>query len=71
DVAEMHAAIREKLGQLMGQGSDAVRILYGGSMNGGNAAELLGIANVDGGLVGGASLTAEKFGPIIEAAAVV
>ncbi|OAO04717.1 triose-phosphate isomerase [Sphingomonadales bacterium EhC05] len=68
DVAEMHAAIRTKLAELMGQGSDAVRILYGGSMNGGNAAELLAVPNVDGGLVGGASLTAGKFGPIIEAA---
>lgn len=69
DVEEMHAAIRHKLAELMGQGSDAVRILYGGSMNGNNAAELLAVPNVDGGLVGGASLTAEKFGPIIEAAA--
>lgn len=69
DVEEMHAAIRNKLGTLMGDGADAVRILYGGSMNGGNASELLAVANVDGGLVGGASLTAEKFGPIIEAAA--
>ncbi len=69
DVEEMHAAIRNKLGKLMGEGADAVRILYGGSMNGGNAAELLAVPNVDGGLVGGASLTAEKFGPIIEAAA--
>ena len=69
DVAQMHAAIREKLAELMGRGSDDVRILYGGSMNGNNAAELLAIANVDGGLVGGASLTAAKFGPIIEAAA--
>ncbi|VAV88414.1 Triosephosphate isomerase [hydrothermal vent metagenome] len=68
DVEEMHAAIRSKLGELMGEGSDAVRILYGGSMNGGNAGELLAVPNVDGGLVGGASLTAEKFGPIIEAA---
>lgn len=69
DVEEMHAAIRNKLGKLMGDGADAVRILYGGSMNGGNASELLAVSNVDGGLVGGASLTAEKFGPIIEAAA--
>lgn len=69
DVEEMHAAIRNKLGELMSDGADAVRILYGGSMNGGNAAELLAVPNVDGGLVGGASLTAEKFGPIIEAAA--
>lgn len=68
DVAEMHAAIRAKLAELMGQGSDAVRILYGGSMNGSNAVELLAVPNVDGGLVGGASLTAAKFGPIIQAA---
>ena len=40
-------------------------------MNGGNAAELLSVPNVDGGLVGGASLTAEKFGPIIKAAAAI
>ena len=69
DVEEMHGAIRMKLGDLMNQGSDSIRIQYGGSMNGGNAAELLAVPNVDGGLVGGASLTAEKFGPIIEAAA--
>lgn len=69
DVEEMHAAIRNKLGKLMGDGADNVRILYGGSMNGGNAAELLAVPNVDGGLVGGASLSAEKFGPIIVAAA--
>lgn len=69
DVKEMHAAIRGALIELMGDGADAVRILYGGSMNGGNAAILLSVPNVDGGLVGGASLTAEKFGPIIEAAA--
>jgi triosephosphate isomerase len=37
-------------------------------MNGGNAADLLAIPDVDGGLVGGASLTAEKFAPIIQAA---
>ncbi len=69
DVAEMHAAIRNKLAELMDGGSEQVRILYGGSMNGGNASELLAVPNVDGGLVGGASLSAEKFGPIIEAAA--
>lgn len=69
DVEEMHGEIRRKLGELVGEGSDSVRILYGGSMNGDNAAELLAVANVDGGLVGGASLTAAKFGPIIAAAA--
>jgi triosephosphate isomerase len=45
-----------------------MRVLYGGSMNGANAAELLAIPDVDGGLIGGASLTAAKFAPIIEAA---
>lgn len=69
DVAAMHAAIRGKLEQQVGDEAGYMRILYGGSMNGDNAAELLGVANVDGGLVGGASLTAEKFVPIIEAAA--
>ncbi|WP_420605307.1 triose-phosphate isomerase [Novosphingopyxis sp.] len=69
DVAEMHGAIRTKLRELIGKEADAIRILYGGSMNGGNAAQLLAIPDVDGGLVGGASLSAEKFVPIIEAAA--
>ena len=41
----------------MGEGGTAVRILYGGSMNGSNAAELLAVPNVDGGLVGGAFAT--------------
>ncbi|MCL4112925.1 UNVERIFIED_CONTAM: hypothetical protein GTU68_045060 [Idotea baltica] len=47
----------------------ATRILYGGSVKPDNAAELIGQANVDGALVGGASLKAELFLPIIEAAA--
>ena len=51
-VEEMHSVIRSKLGELMQQGADAVRFLYSGSMNGGNAAELLAVPNVDGGLVG-------------------
>ncbi len=61
DVAEMHAAIRAVVGP-------DVRILYGGSVKPSNAAELLHVANVDGALVGGASLTAADFVPIIEAA---
>jgi triosephosphate isomerase (TIM) len=44
-------------------------MLYGGSMNGDNAAMLLAIPDVDGGLIGGASLTAAKFEPILAAAA--
>lgn len=69
DVETMHAAIRAKLGAMIGDEADGMRILYGGSMNGENAADLLAVANVDGGLIGGASLSADKFVPIIEAAA--
>ncbi len=61
DVAEIHGEIRAIVG-------DGVRILYGGSVKASNAAELLHVANVDGALVGGASLTAADFVPIIEAA---
>jgi triosephosphate isomerase (TIM) len=69
DVAEMHGAIREKLRELLGEEGSRVRILYGGSVKPDNAAELLGVCDVDGALVGGASLTAAQFVPIIEAAA--
>lgn len=69
DVAEMHAAIRAKLLSRFGDEGNAFRILYGGSMNGDNAAMLLSIPDVDGGLIGGASLTAAKFAPILAAAA--
>ena len=67
DVAAMHGAIRGQLRTLIGAEAEAVRILYGGSVTGDNAAELLGAGDVDGALVGGASLTAAKFVPIIEA----
>jgi len=56
----MHSFIRAKLGEYI-KGSDKVRILYGGSMRPDNAKELLAIPNVDGGLIGGASLDAEQF----------
>lgn len=69
DVAAMHAAIRGALVARFGDDGAAIRILYGGSMNGENASSLLAIANVDGGLIGGASLKAEKFLPIVQAAA--
>ncbi|KQS04634.1 triosephosphate isomerase [Sphingomonas sp. Leaf357] len=69
DVAAMHGAIRAKLRALIGTEADAVRLLYGGSVTGDNAAELLGAGDVDGALVGGASLTAAKFVPIVEAGA--
>ncbi len=68
-VETMHKALRATLAGRIGEGeAGAMRILYGGSMNGENAAELMAIEDVDGGLVGGASLTAAKFGPVIAAA---
>jgi triosephosphate isomerase len=69
DVAEMHAAIRAKLTSLLGAEGAKVRILYGGSVKPDNARELMAVADVDGALVGGASLTAAQFIPIIEGAA--
>ncbi|MDH7973183.1 triose-phosphate isomerase [Sphingomonas sp. AR_OL41] len=69
DVAAMHGAIRAKLRDLIGDDAGAMRLLYGGSVTAGNAAELLGAGDVDGALVGGASLTAAKFVPIIAAGA--
>lgn len=69
DVAEMHAAIREQLVARFGEAGNKFHILYGGSMNGDNAEALLAIPNVDGGLIGGASLSAAKFEPILAAAA--
>ncbi len=61
DVAQVHAFIRAQLGQAMGAQGAGVRILYGGSVKPSNAVELMGVANVDGALVGGASLTATDF----------
>ncbi|MEY4268952.1 MAG: Triosephosphate isomerase [Pseudomonadota bacterium] len=69
DVAAMHAAIRARLTATHGAKAAQMRILYGGSVTGDNATTLLHIANVDGALVGGASLTAAKFVPIVAAAA--
>lgn len=68
DVVAMHAAIRDRLTALYGEAAARVRILYGGSVNAANAAELLAADGVAGALVGGASLTAEAFLPIVAAA---
>ena len=68
DVAEMHAMIRARLARRFRADGRAMRILYGGSVNAGNAETLLGVADVDGALVGGASLTAKAFMPIVKAA---
>ncbi len=67
DIAEMHAALRRRLIGLLGDPGSAVRILYGGSVKGSNAAEIFAIGDVDGALVGGASLTAQDFLPIVAA----
>jgi len=65
---EVHAAIRKALKSKLGAGeADKMRILYGGSMKPGNAAELLGQPDIDGGLIGGASLTVADFWGIAEA----
>jgi triosephosphate isomerase len=61
DVAEVHGFIRERLIARFGAAGEGMRILYGGSVKPANAKELLGIANVDGALVGGASLKADDF----------
>ena len=68
DVVAMHRAIRATLRSSLGEAGEGVRILYGGSVNAGNAADLLAAEGVGGALVGGASLTAEAFLPIVAAA---
>ncbi|WP_457796842.1 triose-phosphate isomerase [Methylocystis sp. S23] len=68
DVAEMHAFARERIEARLGGGKSATaRILYGGSVKPANARELMSVPNVDGALVGGASLTAADFMAIAEA----
>jgi triosephosphate isomerase len=61
DVTEAHAFIRQTLRQRYSAAGDQIRILYGGSVKSSNAKELLGLPNVNGALVGGASLKAEDF----------
>ncbi|MEZ5803141.1 MAG: triose-phosphate isomerase [Rhizobiaceae bacterium] len=67
DVAKAHAHIRARLRDLLGDEAERMRILYGGSVKPSNAVELLGVPNVDGALVGGASLKAADFLGIAEA----
>ena len=69
EIAEMHAAIRRRLIDRFGEHGERTRILYGGSVKASNAGEIFGIADVDGALVGGASLKAADFMPIVAAAA--
>ncbi len=69
DIGEMHVALRQRLVVAFGDAGEGVRILYGGSVKAANAAEIFSVDDVDGALVGGASLKAADFVPIIEAAA--
>jgi len=68
EIGDMHAAIRERLMRRYDEAGRQVRILYGGSVRASNASDIFGIADVDGALVGGASLKAADFIPIAAAA---
>jgi triosephosphate isomerase len=68
DIADMHGLIRRLLVERFGEAGAGVRILYGGSMKPDNAAAILATPEVNGGLVGGASLLSESFYAIISAA---
>jgi triosephosphate isomerase (TIM) len=61
DIADVHAAVRNALIARFGDDGEMIRILYGGSVKPTNAADILSIANVNGALVGGASLKAADF----------
>ena len=65
-IGEVHGALRSALRDLMRE-AEGVRILYGGSVKGSNAARIFSVPDVDGALVGGASLTAADFSPIVTA----
>ena len=69
EIAEMHASLRQRLVAAYGDSGRGVRILYGGSVKAANAAEIFAVPDVDGALVGGASLKAADFIPIVAAAA--
>ena len=68
-ISEVHDFVRQRLIARFGTAGENVRILYGGSLNPGNAPEILPISNVDGGLIGGASLKAADFLAIYRTAA--
>lgn len=68
DAQEVHAAIRARLERRGAELAAVTRVLYGGSVNAKNSPELLAQRDIDGALVGGASLDIEQFGPILRAA---
>ena len=67
EISKVHESIRENLTELCGSKASDIPILYGGSVNGSNAFEIFNVPNVNGALVGGASLSFDKFSPIIRA----
>ena len=70
EVQEVHAFIRAELAKKVGEAeAQATRILYGGSMKPGNAKDLIALGDVDGGLIGGASLSVDDFWAIAQASA--
>ncbi len=66
-IAEVHRFLRDRLGQNIGAEAAGVRLLYGGSVKPSNAAEIFALPDVDGALVGGASLKADDFAAIVAA----
>lgn len=67
EIAEVHSFLRGRLRGLIGSDAGGVRLLYGGSVKPSNASEIFAVPNVDGALVGGASLKAADFGAIVAA----
>ncbi len=67
EIAEVHADIRSRLSDRFGSEAANMRLLYGGSVKPSNAGDIFGVPNVDGALVGGASLKAADFGGIVAA----
>lgn len=68
DIADMHGSLRRQLVSRFGERGKGIRLLYGGSLKPANAKEILAVPEVNGGLVGGASLLADDFAAIISAA---
>ena len=67
EISKIHDFLRVRLVELYGANASNIPLLYGGSVNGSNASEIFNVNNVNGALVGGASLSFEKFAPIIRA----
>src|SRR5690606_25272648 len=66
-VQEVHACLRQALRERFGEQAEVIQMLYGGSVKAANARELFALPDVDGGLIGGASLVADEFLAICKA----